>query len=64
MATVEAASSECISAVQRRKEGIGIYCTSKEQAAKERRTVLTLSDDEIDRDELQTIWANGELQGK
>jgi len=61
---MEAASSECIPAVQRRMEGIGIYRKSKEQAAKERRTVLTLSDDDIYRDEPQTIWANGELQGK
>ena len=64
MTTMEAASSECILAVQRRKEGIHVYCTSKGQDARERRTVLTLSNDEIYRDEPQTIWANGELQGR
>jgi len=61
---MEAASSEGIPAVQGRKEGIGIYCTNEEQVARERRTVLTLSDDEIDRNEPQIIWTNGELQGR
>jgi len=60
--TMEAASSECIPAVQRYKEGIGIYCTSKEQVARKGRTVLTLSNNEIYRNEPQTIWANDELQ--